>query len=379
MEASGLRGLGGAGFPAGRKWRIVRGGARAAPDGREHRRGRARHLQGPRLPGARPAPLPRRHADRRLGGGHRRASTSTCATNTTAAARCWSRNWRACRPSRRRPACRSIELRRGAGAYICGEESAMIESIEGKRGMPRLRPPVRGAGRPVRAADAGTQLRDAVLGARAAGATAPSGSPRRARNGRKGLRSFSVSGRVQEPGREARAGRHHDPGTDRRVLRRHAGRATASTPTCRAALRAASCRRAMNEIPLDFDTLQPYGCFIGSAAVIVLSDQDTAAGAARNLMRFFRDESCGQCTPCRAGTAKALALMEQPQVGPAAAGGAVAGDARCVDLRPGPGGAEPGRLRREVFPARTGLKVMYERRHPRMNWPSSTRRWSASR
>ena len=99
---------------------------------------------------------------------------------------------------------------------------------------------------------------------------------------------------------------------------------------------------SMADIPLDFDTLQPYGCFIGSAAVVVLSDQDTAATAARNLMKFFADESCGQCTPCRVGTAKALTLMDAAAVGPAAAAGAVAGDDGRVDLRPGPGGAEPG-------------------------------------
>ena len=106
----------------------------------------------------------------------------------------------------------------------------------------------------------------------------------------------------------------------------------------------------MGDIPLDFDTLQPYGCFIGSAAVMVLSDQDSAVGAARNLMRFFEHESCGQCTPCRNGTAKASALIAQPKWDLRAAGRPVAGDARRVDLRPGPGGAEPGGLRGEVLP-----------------------------
>ena len=108
----------------------------------------------------------------------------------------------------------------------------------------------------------------------------------------------------------------------------------------------------MNDIPLDFDTLQPYGCFIGSAAVIVLSDHDTAVDAARNMMRFFKHESCGQCTPCRNGTAKASALIDQPQLGPQLLADLSHRDARCVDLRPRPGGAEPGRLRRQVLPAR---------------------------
>ena len=156
----------------------------------------------------------------------------------------------------------------------------MIESIEGKRGMPRLRPPyvaqVGLFGRPTLEHNFETLYWVRELLERGADWFASQGA-----NGRKGLRSFSVSGRVQEPGREARARRHHDPGADRRALRRHAGRAHASTPTCRAAPRAASCRRRMNDIPLDFDTLQPYGCFIGSAAVVVLSDKDTRRSAPR--------------------------------------------------------------------------------------------------
>jgi formate dehydrogenase len=128
------------------------------------------------------------------------------------------------------------------------------------------------------------------------------------RNGRKGLRSFSVSGRVKKPGVHLapRASRWR---ADRRVLRRHAGRARV--------LRLPAGRRlrgilpaSQGDVPLDFDTLQPLGCFIGSAAVIVLSDKDKAATAAKNLMNFFKEESCGQCTPCRVGTAKALGLMD---------------------------------------------------------------------
>ena len=156
----------------------------------------------------------------------------------------------------------------------------MIESIEGKRGMPRLRPPyvaqVGLFGRPTLEHNFETLywVRD-LLEKGAEWFTS------QGRHGRKGLRSFSVSGRVKQPGREAGAGRHHHPGTDRRILRRHAGRPSASTPTCRAARRAASCRPRMNDIPLDFDTLQPYGCFIGSAAIMVLSEHGHAPSARR--------------------------------------------------------------------------------------------------
>ena len=106
---------------------------------------------------------------------------------------------------------------------------------------------------------------------------------------------------------------------------------------------------SMGDIPLDFDTLQPHGCFIGSAAVIILSQHDKARDAALNLMQFFEHESCGQCTPCRVGTAKAAHLMEATQVGQGAAGGAFGGDGRRVDLRPGAGGAQSDSLRREAF------------------------------
>ena len=118
---------------------------------------------------------------------------------------------------------------------------------------------------------------------------------------------------------------------------------------------------SLAHVPLDFDTLQAYGCFIGSAAVVVLSDKDRAAGAARNLMRFFKDESCGQCTPCRVGTAKALALMAGAAVGRGAAHRAFGRDDGRIDLRPGPGGAEPGPVGPEVLPARAfvnGVRVM---------------------
>jgi formate dehydrogenase beta subunit len=201
-----------------------------------------------------------------------------------------------------------IELRRGAGAYICGEESAMIESIEGKRGEPRMRPPyiaqVGLFGRPTLEHNFETLywVRDIVqLGSQWFSSFG--------RNGRKGLRSFSVSGRVKHPGvKLAPAGINLLELIDEYcggMLDGHelyaylpGGASGGIFPASHA------------NIPLDFDTLQPHGGFIGSAAVIVLSQHDTARQAALNMMRFFAHESCGQCTPCRVGTAKAATLME---------------------------------------------------------------------
>jgi formate dehydrogenase beta subunit len=204
-----------------------------------------------------------------------------------------------------------IDLRRGAGAYICGEESAMIESIEGNRGMPRLRPPyvaqVGLFGRPTLEHNFETLywVRDLVQ-------KGPEWFTSEGRNGRKGLRSFSVSGRVKNPGvKFAPAGI-----TIRELIAEHCGGMQEGHEFYAYLPGGASggiLPANLGDVPLDFDTLQPYGCFIGSAAIIVLSNQDTAMDAARNLMRFFRDESCGQCTPCRAGTAKSLVLIEQPQ------------------------------------------------------------------
>ena len=215
-----------------------------------------------------------------------------------------------------------IHLRRGAGAYICGEESAMIESIEGKRGMPRLRPPyvaqVGLFGRPTLEHNMETLywVRDIVE-------RGPEWFAGHGRNGRKGLRSFSVSGRVKKPGVHLAPAGHHGARADRRVLRRHAA-GHALYGYLPGGASGGILPASLADVPLDFDTLQPYGCFIGSAAVIVLSDQDRAADAARNLMQFFEDESCGQCTPCRVGTAKALALMD----------GAAVGRARCSRSSP---------------------------------------------
>ena len=204
-----------------------------------------------------------------------------------------------------------IELRRGAGAYICGEESAMIESIEGKRGEPRMRPPyiaqVGLFGRPTLEHNFETLywVRDIVE-------RGPQWFASFGRHGRKGLRSFSVSGRVKHPGvKLAPAGITVQELIDEYcggMLDGHGLYAYLPGGASGGILPA-----SLNQIPLDFDTLQPYGCFIGSAAVIVLSQHDRARDAALNVMRFFEHESCGQCTPCRVGTAKAAKLMEAPQ------------------------------------------------------------------
>ncbi len=200
-----------------------------------------------------------------------------------------------------------IELRRGAGAYICGEESAMIESIEGKRGIPRHRPPyvaqVGLFGQPTLVHNVETLhwiARICREGPEVLNSTE--------KNGRTGLRSYSVSGRVAKPGvyllpagstitdiidaaggmAEGHVFKAYQPG----------GPSSGLLPS------------TINDVPLDFDTLQPLGTFIGSAAVVVLSDQDSARGAALNMLRFFEDESCGQCTPCRVGCEKAVKLMQ---------------------------------------------------------------------
>ncbi|MEO8408607.1 MAG: NADH-ubiquinone oxidoreductase-F iron-sulfur binding region domain-containing protein, partial [Oxalobacteraceae bacterium] len=209
------------------------------------------------------------------------------------------------------PGMPEIHLRRGAGAYICGEESAMIESIEGKRGMPRLRPPYVAQiglfGRPTLEHNFETLYWVREIIERGGAWFASHG-----RHGRKGLRSFSVSGRVRQPGV------HLAPAgiTIQELIAEYCGGMQEGHKFYAYLPGGASggiLPASMNAIPLDFDTLQAYGCFIGSAAVIVLSDQDSAVAAARNLMRFFEHESCGQCTPCRVGTAKALSLIEQPR------------------------------------------------------------------
>ena len=202
----------------------------------------------------------------------------------------------------------TIHLRRGAGAYICGEESAMIESIEGKRGLPRHRPPyvaqVGLFGRPTLEQNVETLywVRDIVE----KGAEWFSSQ---GRHERKGLRSFSVSGRVKEPGvKLAPAGI-----TARELIDEFCG-GMPDGHTFKAYLPGGASGgilpASMADLPLDFGMLEKYGCFVGSHAVVILSDKDDMKAVALNLMRFFEDESCGQCTPCRVGTEKAAKLME---------------------------------------------------------------------
>ncbi len=200
-------------------------------------------------------------------------------------------------------------LRRGAGAYICGEESAMLESIEGKRGLPRHRPPFVAQvglwGRPTLVNNVESLYWVPEILEKGAAWFKGHGA-----NGRTGLRSYSVSGRVKEPGvKLAPAGI-----TIRALIEEYCG-GMADGHSFKAYLPGGASGgilpAAMDDIPLDFDTLQPHGCFIGSAAIMVLSDKDSVADAALNLMRFFEDESCGQCTPCRVGTEKAVKLMER--------------------------------------------------------------------
>lgn len=202
-----------------------------------------------------------------------------------------------------------IELRRGAGAYICGEESAMIESIEGKRGLPRLRPPfvaqVGLFGQPTLEHNFETLywVRDFVE-------KGHEWFTKEGRNDRVGLRSFSVSGRVNKPGVHlAPAGISMED-----LIKEYCGGMLDGHSFYAYFPGGASggiLPASMGNIPLDFDTLQPYGCFIGSAAIVVLSDKDSARQAALTSMRFFEHESCGQCTPCRVGTAKAAELMSK--------------------------------------------------------------------
>jgi formate dehydrogenase len=310
LESSGLRGLGGAGFPAGRKWRIVRG------------------EPGPRLmavnldegePGTfKDRVYLERDPHRFIEG----ALIAAWAVGIEAIYIYLRDEYHGCRamleaeleklradpPAQGMP---QIFLRRGAGAYICGEESAMIESIEGKRGMPRLRPPyvaqVGLFGRPTLEHNFETLHWVREILEKGADWFAGHG-----RNGRRGLRSFSVSGRVREPGvKLAPAGI-----TIRELIEEYCGgmqEGHAFYAYLPGGASGGILPASMGDIPLDFDTLQPYGCFIGSAAIVVLSDRDTAAAAARNTLKFFKHESCGQCTPCRAGTAKAVALLQEPQ------------------------------------------------------------------
>jgi formate dehydrogenase len=307
MEDSGLRGLGGAGFPVGRKWKIVR--AEPAP-----------RLMAVNIDEGEPGTFKDRHYLER--DPHRFLEGMLIAA--------WAAGiddvyvylrdeYAACRALLQREIAAleadppaplpRIHLRRGAGAYICGEESAMIESIEGKRGMPRLRPPyvaqVGLFGRPTLEHNMETLYWVRQILEQGAPWFAGHG-----RHGRKGLRSFSVSGRVAKPGV------HLAPAgiTVRELIAEYCGGMLPGHEFYGYLPGGASggiLPASLGDVPLDFDTLQPHGSFIGSAAVIVLSQHDRARDAAANLMRFFADESCGQCTPCRVGTEKAVGLLEQ--------------------------------------------------------------------
>jgi formate dehydrogenase len=208
-----------------------------------------------------------------------------------------------------------IHLRRGAGAYICGEESAMIESIEGKRGLPRHRPPyvaqVGLFGRPTLEQNVETLywVRD-IVEKGAAWFTS------HGRRDRKGLRSFSVSGRVKKPGVVlAPAGV-----TARELIDEYCG-GMVDGETFKAYLPGGASGgilpASMADEPLDFGTLEKFGCFVGSHAVVILSEKDDMKAVALNLMKFFEDESCGQCTPCRVGSEKAVKLMQRGPWDPA--------------------------------------------------------------
>ncbi len=306
MESAGLRGLGGAGFPAGRKWRIVR--EQVAP-----------RLMAVNIDEGEPGTFKdRTYLERDP---HRFLEGMLIAAQVVGCEAIYiylRDEYHDCRKLltqelaalQANPPCPlpRIELRRGAGAYICGEESAMIESIEGKRGEPRMRPPyiaqVGLFGKPTLEHNFETLYWVRDILERGADWFSTQG-----RHGRKGFRSFSVSGRVKEPGvKLAPAGI-----TLLELVDEYCGGMQSGHSLYAYLPGGASggiLPAALANIPLDFDTLQPYGCFIGSAAVIVLSDQDSARDAALNMMRFFAHESCGQCTPCRVGTDKAATLMQ---------------------------------------------------------------------
>jgi formate dehydrogenase beta subunit len=306
LEHAGLRGLGGAGFPAGRKWRIVRdqpapklmainideGEPGTFKDRWYLERDPHRFLEG-MLIAAQVVSIDAIYIYLRDEYHELREMLSVELAKLQA-----------------NPPCKlpKIELRRGAGAYICGEESAMIESIEGKRGEPRMRPPyiaqVGLFGRPTLEHNFETLYWVREIVEKGGEWFASHG-----RRGRKGLRSFSVSGRVKQPGvKLAPAGI-----SVRELIDEYCG-GMADGHELYAYLPGGASGgilpASLANVPLDFDTLQPYGCFIGSAAVIVLSQQDSARGAALNMMKFFAHESCGQCTPCRVGTEKSAKLME---------------------------------------------------------------------
>ncbi|MGG5810154.1 NADH-ubiquinone oxidoreductase-F iron-sulfur binding region domain-containing protein [Falsiroseomonas sp. CW058] len=310
LEAAGLRGLGGAGFPAARKWRLVL--SQPGP----------RHLVVNADEGE-PGTFKDRHcleADP-----HRVLEGMLLAAVAIGAEACWfylrdeyaalravlAREIAALDAAGLLPV--PVHLRRGAGAYICGEETALLESLEGRRGYPRHKPPFPGQrglfGRPTLIHNVETLWwLPEILGT-------PGGAARFAaqgRRGRSGLRFFSVSGRVRDPGvKLAPAGV-----TARELVEEFSGGMAAGHAFAAYLPGGASggiLPAALADLPLDVGTLDAQGCFVGSGAVVVLSDRDDLPEAVRNLLRFFRDESCGQCTPCRVGTAKAARMLDAPR------------------------------------------------------------------
>ena len=304
LDDASLRGLGGAGFPTGRKWRAVLGepGPRLmAINGDEGEPGTFKdryYLETD----------PHRFLEGMLIGAYVVEATDIyiyLRDEYPASREILEREIRKLPPDG--PV---LHMRRGAGAYICGEESSLLESIEGKRGLPRHKPPypfqVGLFGLPTLINNIETLwwVRDVVE-------KGPAWWNGQGRNDRHGLRSYSVSGRVKTPGMKlAPAGV-----TVRDLIDEFCG-GMADGHTFQAYLPGGASGgilpASMDNIPLDFGTLEKYGCFIGSAAVVILSEQDSVKGAALNLMRFFEDESCGQCTPCRVGTQKAAILMSRP-------------------------------------------------------------------
>ncbi len=308
LSDAGLRGLGGAGFPAGRKWSIVR--QHAAP-----------RLIAVNIDEGEPGTFKDRYFLER--DPHRFIEGALIAAHCIGASAIYlylrdeyaagrailERELAALRAARSDlPA---IHLRRGAGAYVCGEESALIESLEGRRGWPRLRPPyvaeVGLFGRPTLETNLETLhwVRDIVE-------QGPASFNQHGRHGRHGLRSYSLSGRVNRPGV------HVAPaGISLRELVDEYGGGMQAGHTLYGYFPGGASGgmlpATLADLPLDFDTLQPYGAFIGSAAVVVFSQADSARALALNAMRFFEHESCGQCTPCREGTQRAVELMTQPR------------------------------------------------------------------
>ena len=308
LEDSGLRGLGGAGFPTGRKWRFVR----QEPKPR---------LMAVNADEGEPGTFkdryfletdPHRFLEGMLIGAWAAEAEAVYIYLRDEYPQCHevlAREIAAIEAAGLAPHTQ-IHLRRGAGAYICGEESAMLESIEGRRGLPRHKPPFPSQvglfGRPTLINNVETLfwVRDIVE-------KGPAWFTGQGRNGRQGLRTFSVSGRVKQPGiKLAPAGI-----TARQLIDEFCG-GMADGHSFKGYLPGGASGGILPaskaDIPLDFGTLEGEGCFIGSAAVVVLSDKDDMKNVALNLLRFFEDESCGQCTPCRVGTEKAVALMSEP-------------------------------------------------------------------